>query len=148
MSNKEYCHWMPCTIEHDGIAPISMYFQPETLAEEPSSVSSNEKELAKGDNSEQGHAASFRGRALMACREYKLPENINGTVFIPMQSNDTKLEKCETFNSILEWEHEHETKSLIQSFHCNDVYSDSSVSKGLAMMDLLKSVHDPIPTED
>ncbi len=88
-------------------------------------------------------------------------------------SSQTKLRTGEVFHDVLEWEHEWNEQKLSRATATatrtqrkkmeekegsdegddtevdvvNDVNSESSVEKALALIQLLRSVHDPLPLE-
>ncbi len=92
--------------------------------------------------------ASFRGRGLLAQNAHKIKPNMLGCVFSQSSTNARKLQTGATFDSVLEWEHEWNTKDLLKKEKTGEIFSESSVQKGFALIELLKNVHDPIPTED
>ena len=71
------CHWIPCNIDYDGMAPVHVYFQHE--------------EIIHGST----FAASFRGQGLLS----QLPHQVQGVV---MQQGKIVT----TFSQLFEWEHE------------------------------------------
>ncbi len=69
--------------------------------------------------------------------------------------SERTLQACDTFWDVIEWEHEWDTKQLMQGVGIDhmdgedgSLYGESSVQKGLVLVDLLQAVHDPIPTKD
>ncbi len=168
---------MPCNIDYDGLAPVQMYFRPETVIlggqdddddGQLRVVAVEQEEEQKNEDEKESstattiHAASFRGRGLMAGQKRKLPESIMGTVLLPPggsgSNSQTKLRMGEVFHDVLEWEHEWNDQELNHAkkvgsdgdnkVDVNDVNSESSVEKALALIELLRSVHDPLPLED
>ena len=146
------CHWMPCSISYDGLAPIQMLFHPEPVVQETAANDGNV--LTYEDESDlspsKPQAASFRGRGLLARNTHKLPEGFVGSVLIPSEADKSRLHKGNSFTEILEWEHEWDTNRLIvhSAGDEREVHNESSIEKGLALMDLLRAVHEPIPIEE
>ena len=146
------CHWMPCSISYDGLAPIQMLFHPEPVVQETAADDGNV--LTYEDESDlspsKPQAASFRGRGLLARNTHKLPEGFVGSVLIPSEADKSRLHKGNSFTEILEWEHEWDTNRLIvhSAGDEREVHNESSIEKGLALMDLLRAVHEPIPIEE
>ena len=102
-------------------------------------------------------AASFRGRGVLSQNLHALPDHMLGCVYTKSQSDPTwtlTLQACDTFRNVIEWEHEWDPKQLLKSQAGNGdaeddrLYGDSTVQKGLALVDLLQAVHDPIPVKD
>ena len=75
--DQTICHWIPCNIEYDGMAPVHIYFQHEEIMHD--SI----------------FAASFRGRGLLS----QSPQQVNGVV---MQHGKIVT----NFSQLHEWEHE------------------------------------------
>ena len=183
---KSTCHWLPCSIDYDGYAPIHMYFQPELVESlssnhgpittdgsptiEESKETENGKEKSVTDSMANIQAVSFRGRGLLAndANNTILPDGIVGSVMIPSSSLSPSSKKSkhfrsnnhndedyhgtvvmkENFDKVLQWEHESKMENLInvqEDVECKDVRRPGSVGKGIAMMEILRSVHDPIP---
>jgi hypothetical protein len=149
------CHWMPCKIKYDGLAPIQQYFHPETvkrqdLNDDAGTNSQIEQpvQVATTKSLESHMAASFRGRGILAQNVHQLPDNILGCVFTQSSTDTRKLQTGETFRQILEWEHEWNANGLLDNELDDEIYTDSSVHKGLALVELMKTVHDPIPVEN
>lgn len=138
--NLHHCHWLPCSIDYDGLAPIHIHFQPETIT----TLNGNDN---NGDNNNNKktiiQAASFRGRGLLSKTHSTsnnndqqpaktLPLGIIGSVLSidehqqhhhhrqqqqEQQSNNNHLPMLitkEKFDTILEWEHESNENNLIQ----------------------------------
>lgn len=84
-------HLLPCTIYHDGPAPIQNYFQTEQVTKDQSS----DKEYL---------VANFRGRRLEGL-PVTLPENTIGCV-VHTNRTDKSLEVHSTFKSLTVWEHD------------------------------------------
>ena len=65
--NLHHCHWLPCSIDYDGLAPIHIHFQPETITTLNDNDDSNNNNNNKDDNNKTIiQAASFRGRGLLS----------------------------------------------------------------------------------
>jgi hypothetical protein len=183
--NPSACHWMPCSIDYDGLAPTHQYFQPEYASmhphehehepDEPTNVivHADDFDDSKDENSpsnsntsastsptqnhpqqqqqQQVMAASFRGRGVLSQNLHALPDHMVGCVYT---KSERTLQACDTFRNVIEWEHEWDPKQLIQAGigtvdgEDGRLYGESSVQKGLALVDLLQAVHDPIPTKD
>lgn len=75
-SSQRTCHWVPCNIDYDGMAPVHVYFQHEPIP------------------TNNVHAASFRGRGLLGSKHA-----VNGVV---LQQGTSVA----TFTDMYEWEHE------------------------------------------
>lgn len=99
------CHWLPCSIDHDGLAPVSVYFRPELISkvDEPPTNAAAPAATTKSETcpsslpvinpsaSVQVYAASFRGRGLIAASNDRnnLPKNIIGSVMVPTTDTST-----------------------------------------------------------
>lgn len=156
------CHWMPCSISYDGLAPIQMLFHSEPVVHQEDQHQDQLQETAADsgtvltfeDESDlspsKPQASSFRGRGLLARNTHKLPEGFVGSVLIPSEADTSRLHKGESFTEVLEWEHEWDTNRLIlhSEGEEREVHNESSIEKGLALMDLLRAVHEPIPIEE
>lgn len=165
--DESACHWMPCSVDYDGLAPVQMYFRPESVAlKDEEMKSKNQTELEQGHSncmdepagqqpsveaeSYSHMAASFRGRGLLARSIHELPESVIGGVFTQSQTDSRKIQKGESFNKVIEWEHECDKQRILpqpNSLEDRKIQSESSVEKGLALVELLRCVHDPIPIE-
>ena len=144
------CHWLPCSIKYDGLAPVHMFFRPETVEEETNPSVDEDKPDTGEDGQKYSHlAASFRGRGLLANEIHKLPENVLGCTLSPELHDQKKLRTGDSFHEIIEWEHEWDKKMLLPKSGANEsiVQSESSVQKSIALIELLRAVHDPIPVE-
>ena len=132
------CHWLPCSIDYDGQAPVSQYFRPEPI--DPNNNS---------DAATQG--ATFRGRGLLAKKVQRLPDGIEGNVLVACTRHSGQVKVCESFKSVYEWEHEWNPQRLVNhtqsTTSVGDIQSKSSVQKSIALMDLMRAVHDPIPSD-
>lgn len=132
--NQSACHWLPCSIDYDGQAPVSQYFRPEPL--DPNDTDSTQ-------------GATFRGRGLLARKVQRLPDGIDGNVLAACTRQSGQIKICESFKNIYEWEHEWNTQRLVNhtpsATSVGDIQSKSSVQKSIALMDLMRAVHDPIP---
>jgi hypothetical protein len=151
VSSTSTCHWMPCSISYDGVAPIQMLFNPELVHTNDNQNLHQQAEEEKNDLiSSYQQAASFRGRGLLAQGAYELPEGIVGSVLIPSEVDKSRLHQGESFREVLEWEHESDSKRLVKKCEGDEreVHNESSVEKGLALMDLLRAVHEPIPIKE
>ncbi len=164
------CHWLPCSIDYDGYAPIHMHFRPEQITHITEETQKNEEETHKSStapSSKHVQAVSFRGRGLLANDDdtnTMLPQNIIGSVMIPSStkqtnafnsSSDNNYEDTygtvvmkETFEKVSQWEHESNEMNLMHSedsLKLKDVQSPSSVGRSIGMFEILRAVHDPIP---
>lgn len=157
------CHWMPCSISYDGLAPIQMLFHPEPVVQQEDQKHQDQLQETAADGGnvltyedESGlspskpQAASFRGRGLLARNTHKIPEGFMGSVLLPSEADKSRLHKGNSFTEILEWEHEWDTNRLIVHSERDEreVHNESSIEKSLALMDLLRAVHEPIPIEE
>lgn len=139
MSTESACHWLPCSIDYDGRAPVSQYFRPEPLV--PS-------------KSDHAQAVTFRGRGLLARKIQKLPKGIHGNVFVQSSQDGHVLVSSTNseFQHVYEWEHEWSENRLLRHTDTltpvEDIHSQSSVQKSIALMDLMRKVHEPIPLEE
>ena len=155
--NKTYgdCHWLPCKIDYDGLAPVQVHFRPEPISKNDLSIETS----SRGATQENVNAVSFRGRGLLAASRDQslLPNHIIGSVMIPTidSEGDTIVVMKEQFDSVFEWEHESDEKRIISNHgkqeidddnrHCHNIKSRSSVGRGVGILEVLQSVHDPIP---
>lgn len=127
------CHWLPCTIDYDGLAPVHVHFRPEPVLHH-NCVNNDSNVNSSGI---QIRAASFRGRGLISTtattttnnsndKSTLLPDHIVGSVMMPTASLNTNdqfhdhdhnnshsnsagaVMMKERFDRILEWEHKHE----------------------------------------
>ena len=125
------CHWLPCSIDHDGHAPVDMFFRPEIL-EHDHGVSNNEGSdsamkppqtmgIISTDQTMESNTtvASFRGRGLMSQVPQSLPAHISGTVL--MLDDAGGVNNCDydgnvsfggMFGKVHEWEHEHDESNM------------------------------------
>lgn len=87
-TNPTICHWLPCNMEYDGMAPVHQYFTPQALEE-------------------MIYAAQLRGRGLLSVVSSKQQEknNIQG-VLLSFQ-NGGSIQTQASFGEIREWQHEH-----------------------------------------
>ncbi len=200
MSDK--CHWLPCSIDHDGLAPVNVYFRPELISNvhEPTTdvTDVTDVDLTTFDTDvpsfssinpstpPQVYAASFRGRSLIAAPNDRksLPKNIVGCVMMPTNATtgSSRKNECysydsnnqhhdgtemegledhnkivvmkEQFNGVLEWEHESDERKIIHEIMDDfgesgygdyNTQTQSSVGKGIGLLEILHCVHDPIP---
>ncbi len=167
-NTKNKCHWLPCSIDYDGLAPVHIYFQPESTTKTT-------------NNSKTIQAVSFRGRGLLSSsidnnENNTLPKGIIGSVMAIDESinnscddGDDSLNQLvmkETFDSIYEWEHECHEHNLIKNEvllgkegmdcdgnvggDCNyyDTQGEGSIAKSFGIMEILQSLHSPIAVED
>ena len=123
---SEPCHWLPCSIDYDGVAPVDVFFRPESIhldnndgdnhlkakEENDEKVKLEERsETKRGRKRKTIDAASFRGRGLLAKQPIPLSEqNIVGSV-LTLSSSSSTASKCnieigEQFSEVHEWEHE------------------------------------------
>jgi hypothetical protein len=134
--DRSSCHWLPCSIDYDGQAPVSQYFRPEPL--DPNNAGATQ-------------GATFRGRGLLARKVQRLPDGIDGNVLMPCSRQSDQMQICESFKNVYEWEHEWNTNRLVNHTQSEtpvgDIQSKSSVQKSIALMDLMRAVHDPIPVD-
>ena len=150
------CHWMPCSISYDGVAPIQMLFHPEFVVHDDDRDHQQQQQThpaqeEKSDLSRsRPQAASFRGRGLLAQGTHQLPEGVVGSVLIPSEADKNRLHQGESFRKVLEWEHEWDSKRLLVQSEGGEreVHNESSVEKSLALIDLLRAVHTPIPIDE
>lgn len=158
------CHWLPCSIDYDGLAPIHVHFRPEPILQIDTSPSTT----LTSPSSSKVHAVSFRGRGLLSQKNNILPEGIIGSVMVSnskeLQSEDSdhnyehdesdtrnNLIMKETFKNVFEWEHESNENNLIDREEGKQFYDtqhQSSIDRSLGIFEILHSVHDPIPIED
>eukprot|EP00559_Dactyliosolen_fragilissimus_P009098 CAMPEP_0184872618 /NCGR_PEP_ID=MMETSP0580-20130426/41395_1 /TAXON_ID=1118495 /ORGANISM="Dactyliosolen fragilissimus" /LENGTH=159 /DNA_ID=CAMNT_0027375449 /DNA_START=74 /DNA_END=553 /DNA_ORIENTATION=- len=146
------CHWLPCQINHDGIAPVSTYFCQEEVKmcevnDEENLKQNIEAKYCSPDEGARGNTvsigASFRGRGLLATEPSKLPPNILGCV-MKIQKEDSnrdspsRIEFTDTFDTITEWKHDFDlSRSRNQP-------QDGSVIQNLELLKIMQSVHKPI----
>mmetsp|Transcript_193 Transcript_193/g.289 ORF Transcript_193/g.289 Transcript_193/m.289 type:complete len:222 (-) Transcript_193:1255-1920(-) len=192
--HSSVCHWMPCSIAYDGLAPVSMYFLPEAIPimnaddreegkeqqqQQPGnehqhdSHSSNKRDsdatLSRDNKERKVHAATFRGRGLLAQELQELPpQNVRGVVYLPPTSScinsDTGGNTCtipseedvvttsslrigESFTQVLEWQHECDVKKCLSTAYSNKKHlhgNENNMKRSLDIMTLLQTVHDPI----
>ena len=168
-NGSDSCHWLPCSINYDGLAPIDVHFRPEPIKKDdfkPSTeISSN---FSSSSSLSKVYAVSFRGRGLLSGNNNTLPEGIIGSVMMA-NSKDLQPEdgyhhyehdECntsnnlimrETFKNVYEWEHESNENNLIdgeEGKESHDTQTQSSIGRSLGIFEILHSVHDPIPIED
>ena len=165
-NGKSKCHWLPCSIDYDGLAPVHVHFRPEQIPAHdnddandvpthndnpPSSSSSSSSPPVSTTAKAKVHAASFRGHGLLAQNPISLPQHIIGSVIMSddQSTNDpTALVAKEVFDEVLEWEHDFHEHNLVRyekGKMIHDTQSQSSIGKSLAILDILHSVHEPIP---
>eukprot|EP00542_Grammatophora_oceanica_P015696 CAMPEP_0194027836 /NCGR_PEP_ID=MMETSP0009_2-20130614/1884_1 /TAXON_ID=210454 /ORGANISM="Grammatophora oceanica, Strain CCMP 410" /LENGTH=150 /DNA_ID=CAMNT_0038667011 /DNA_START=109 /DNA_END=561 /DNA_ORIENTATION=- len=80
------CHWLPCNIDYDGMAPVHVYFQPQ--------------EILDGEKDDDGtslQAVQFRGRSLLSMTT---PTTQHRGVVL-----GEKAQVVESFDTIQEWHH-------------------------------------------
>jgi len=141
------CHWLPCNIDYDGMAPVHQYFAPQEVEENV-------------------HGAQLRGRGLLSV----LPENQEQTMEGAVLSftNGGKIHSHGSFQEIREWHHEHSIpaakreQSLVQTAHdwCQVaravrihkyvvifIVVRNSLTHVLLLL-FLTQVHDPIPVDE
>lgn len=81
------CHWLPCTMDYDGMAPVHMYFAPQAL-----------------DN--EVKAAQLRGRGLLSVQSSpQKTEALRGAIL--QISSGGAIHRQASFENINEWHHEH-----------------------------------------
>lgn len=161
-NTNNICHWLPCSIDYDGLAPVHTYFQPESTTKAT-------------ESSKTIKAVSFRGRGLLSSsidnnESNTLPKGIIGSV---MAIDESTINSCddgddslnqivmkENFNSIYEWEHECHEHNLMKNDKllreggmygdCNhyDTQGEGSIAKSFGIMEILQSLHSPIAVED
>lgn len=85
------CHWLPCTMDYDGMAPVHMYFAPQ-------SVDDNNEIHAK--------AAQLRGRGLLSVQTKTHRSEQSGGAVLSV-SNGGAIHHQASFQEIHEWHHEH-----------------------------------------
>jgi len=146
------CHWLPCSISNDCVAPVHLYFRPEslidvkerqrnTIIDDNNTKKATElKDENKGkerDKERRIQAAAFRGRELLSHELYDLPNHVAGSVITFNRNSSPKLE--ETFCSITEWEHKWNEKNLVV-----DNVHQGCCPKSVELLKVLRSVHDPM----
>jgi len=141
------CHWLPCSIASDCVAPIDGYFHPRALDvagrqyERTTTVESKEDEIGReGDLGGRNiQAAAFRGKELLSCSQCELPSQIAGSVIAlnrPSNSESAPSIKVrETFDVVTEWEHKWDENEL-----ANNAVSQSSASKSIELLRIIRSV--------
>ncbi len=108
------CHWLPCSIDYDGFAPIHMHFRPELHTIPQPEIKNEITSSHHNDNGNDGdddnddsttqttttptqltkniQAVSFRGRGLLANdndhNTTSIPKNIIGSVMIPTRTKN------------------------------------------------------------
>lgn len=80
------CHWLPCNMEYDGMAPVHQYFAEQALSDDI-------------------HAAQLRGRGLLAVVNNASSNMMQGAVLTFHNNGD--IQKQASFDHIREWHHEH-----------------------------------------
>jgi Ribonuclease H2 non-catalytic subunit (Ylr154p-like). len=166
------CHWMPCSIDYDGVAPVSMYFIPEAISmndpnggddgapvQEPKTEQQQQQRQERVEGKETNkrkriHAVAFRGRGLLATEIQKLhPANIRGVVYLPPPAPSSSLPLPSTDN------HQDDDVPLsigetftqvIEWDHESDIKKKrlstegGNMARSLYLMELLQRVHEPI----
>ena len=121
--NNIQCHWLPCSIDYDGMAPINTFFQPEVLTREISP-----SETASTINRNTTHAVSFRGRGLLSNTNSQATSTLlnNNHVIGTIITHDTIIHPHtnesnaiitmkEQFDTMFEWEHESNENKLLSA---------------------------------
>lgn len=80
------CHWLPCNMDYDGMAPVHQYFAEQALPE-----------------SNNVRAAQLRGRGLLSVVNTTYGEE---GVVLTFHSNGD-IQKQASFQELREWHHEH-----------------------------------------
>jgi hypothetical protein len=86
--------------------------------------------------------ASLRGRGLLSRQTNSLPSQINGMVLTLDSQASAQMNVTDTFESMLEWEHQWDEKRLLNKIEEGkyDMRSNSNVERSLALMQVLRSV--------
>jgi len=162
---SEPCHWLPCSIEYNGVAPVNVFFRPEYIHidnddgdnhhlkvkgekdEKCVNIKLEERpQIKRGRKRKTIEAASFRGRGLLAKQPIALSEqNIVGSVltFHSPSSSSTTASKCnieigEQFSEVHEWEHEWDVNKVAKVGRC--VGRRGGVTNGIEFLQVLRSV--------
>lgn len=112
------CHWIPCNVDYDGMAPVHMYFAPQPLS---------------NDNDEI-QAAQFRGRGLISVRQ----DTVQGAI-LSFTSEGTVQQQA-SFGGIREWHHEHTVAAAQRA--------TSQVQRAQEWYQVARAAHDPIPVDE
>ena len=133
------CHALPCNIDYTGRAPVDAYFRPAPIT----------LPLKGGDHDDdasstrpQYQAATFRGRGLLArCpdTEGDKSKKFQGLV-LSNHNNDggqQQLQTVQTFDSLIEWHHEHFTSAVDQK--------PSRLQTAVDWLETASALHAPIP---
>ena len=140
---RKPCHWLPCSIDFDGVAPVHLYFNPTSLPVtvdediQPKNIDSTDESLSSDIK-----CASLRGRGLLSRQTNSLPSQINGMVLTLDSQASAQMNVTDTFESMLEWEHQWDEKRLLNKIEEGkyDMRSNSNVERSLALMQVLRSV--------
>eukprot|EP01038_Epipyxis_sp_PR26KG_P010557 gene10557-14183_t len=102
-ANESIVHYLPCSIDYDGPAPIKSYF----MVEDFNQKRENENNIEK---SESGFKRSrIRGRELIG-QDIILPSNIRGLNMVKSEisTNDgcVKFDSAGLFQKITVWQHD------------------------------------------
>ena len=82
------CHWLPCNLNYNGMAPVHQYFQEQVLPDET--------------DGNVIRAAQLRGRGLLSQDK---EQTLHGALLQFDNSGTIQTQAC--FQSIREWHHEH-----------------------------------------
>lgn len=89
------CHWLPCNMDYDGMAPVHQYFTPQTVQEE------------KNDTPQQIQAAQLRGRGLLSAIVHAADSSSMLEGALLKFTSGGQVQKQASFDEIREWHHEH-----------------------------------------
>ena len=137
---KKPCHWLPSSIDFDGVAPVHLYFNPTSPpvndGNHPEHIDSSDKNVS------DIKCASLRGRGLLSRQVTSLPLQVNGVVLTLDSQASAQMNVTDNFGSMLEWEHQWDEKRLLNKIEEGnyDMRSNSNVEKSLALMQVLRSV--------
>ena len=141
-NQKNHCHWLPCTIEKDSIAPIDVYFRPTPLHDQTTTTSETKEEEANDERDGETtnvQSAAFRGRELLSRSQYRLPEQIVGSVVTLTNASRIGSEPSakvgEVFHTVTEWEHKWDEREFTR-----ESIGSSTVAKSIDLMRILRSV--------
>ena len=129
------CHSLPCNIDFNGRAPVSVYFSTHLVTSESS------KDAEKNETTNRVFGSQLRGRQLLASEPYQHHSNteLQGRLLeidsCKGNSDEGKVRVVGKFNSIYEWKHECEP-SLLQ----NPTYENSRVLASFQWHDVAHAV--------
>jgi Ribonuclease H2 non-catalytic subunit (Ylr154p-like) len=106
------CHWLPCTMDYNGMAPVHMYFVPQF-------VENNENNSNNNNNNNNIMAAQLRGRGLLSSRHCSVETSTTTTtnstthgVVLSISNIGGTIHHQASFSEINEWHHEHSIAAL------------------------------------